>query len=102
MNRLREEKKAPIEALTIPVSGLAKFITDLAKRYDISYVRTSNDALADVITKLSDDDVKLDDVVLLLIALERAGIIPSENVVPLHANYLREKLNVRSPDDSAA
>lgn len=75
----------------IPTIGVAQFITDLAKRHNISYVKTPNDALAEVITRLSDDDVELDDVVLLLIALERAGIIPSEKVVPLHVNYLREK-----------
>ena len=48
----------------------------------------------EVITRLADDDVEMDDVELLLIALERAGVLASEYVVPLHINYY-EKLNVR-------
>lgn len=76
----------------IPVTGVAEYITELAQRYDVQYVKTSNDALADVITYLADDDVKMDRIELLLIALERAGVIASDSVVPLHINYLREKL----------
>jgi len=48
--------------------------------------------LAEVITRLGDDSVKMDHIALLLLALERAGVIPTEDVVPLHINYLREKL----------
>lgn len=43
-------------------------------------------------TQLGDDSVKMDHIALLLLALERAGVIPTEDVVPLHINYLREKL----------
>lgn len=62
---------------------------------DFLYVETPADRLADTITQLSDDEVHLDEVERLLIALERAGVVASENVMPLHINYLREKLNVR-------
>lgn len=79
----------------IPTSGLADYITGLARQHGVTYERTSNDALAEVITRLSDDNVKIDPVVLLLLPLECAGVIPSGNVVPLHVNYLREKLNGR-------
>ncbi|MDH6186948.1 hypothetical protein H4V98_004396 [Polaromonas sp. CG_23.6] len=37
----------------------------------------------------------MDPVALLLIALKRAGVIPSEDVVPLHVSYLQENLNIR-------
>lgn len=79
----------------IPTSGLTEYIVGLARRYGVAYIKTPNDELAEVITHLSDDDVEMDNVELLLIALERAGVVASENVVPLHINYLREKLNVR-------
>lgn len=79
----------------IPTSGLTDYITGLARQHGIHYERTPDDAIADVITALADDEVKMDPIVLLLLALERAGVIPSEDVVPLHVNYLREKLNVR-------
>ena len=77
--------------LEIPTVDLSKFIADLAKRHGVTYTKTPFDQLAEIITNLSDDDVEMDDVEFLLIALERAGIVPSEQVVALHVNYLREK-----------
>lgn len=86
----------PIEMQrAVPRSGLREYILGLASAHGIDYVETPADRLADTITQLSDDEVHLDEVERLLIALERAGVIASENVVPLHINYLREKLNVR-------
>lgn len=79
----------------IPTTGLSDYITGLAQQHGVQYRRTQDDAMSDFITALADDTVKMDGVVLLLLALERAGVISSEEVVPLHVNYLREKLNVR-------
>ena len=76
----------------IPTLGLEDYITGLARQHRIYYAKTSNDALAEVITRLADEGVKMDQIALLLLALERAGVIPTEDVVPLHINYLREKL----------
>ena len=83
-----------LDSLEIPTSGLERFIVDLAKQHDVEYQRTSTDVLADTITRLADDDVQMDVVECLLIALERAGVVESESVVPLHVNYLREKFSV--------
>ena len=77
----------------IPNAGLSDYITGLARQHGVRYERTPDDAMADVITALADDEVRMDNVALLLLALERAGVVPSEDVVPLHVNYLREKLN---------
>lgn len=79
-----------------PTAGLAEYIAGLAQRHGVRYVKTPEDAVAEVITWLADDDVAMDDVELLLLALERAGVIASADVVPLHVHYLREKFNVRS------
>jgi hypothetical protein len=84
-----------VGSLAIPTHGLAEYIGGLAREHNVRYVRTPEDALADVITRLADDDVVMDNVELLLLALERAGVIASADVVPLHVNYLREKFNVR-------
>jgi hypothetical protein len=81
----------------IPTSGLAKFITDLAKEHDVTYAKTNGDQLAEKFTELSGDEVILDNVECLIIALERAGAINSEDVVPLHVNYLREKFKQNTP-----
>jgi hypothetical protein len=75
----------------LPTYGLRAYIIKLAHRHGVSYVKTPSDQLAQVITNLSDDDVEMDDVERLIIALERAGVISSEQVVPLHIHYLREK-----------
>ena len=83
--------------MDVPTTGLDAFITDLAKKHDVKYVKTSTDTLADTITNLSDDDVAMDRVECLLIALERAGVVDGESVVPLHINYLREKFSAASP-----
>lgn len=89
-------KKAEIQVNEIPVTGVRQFILDLAEAHNVTYVETPLDSLANVITRLSDDEVHLDEVENLLIALERAGIIPSGNVMPIHVNYLKEILNVQS------
>ena len=83
--------------MDVPTTGLEGFITDLAKKHKVTYVRTSMDALAGTLTKLSGDDVAMDHVECLLIALERVGVVDGESVVPLHINYLREKFSAASP-----
>jgi hypothetical protein len=47
-------------ALEIPTTGIAAFVAQLAHLHEVAYVQTSNDALADLITRLSDDDVITD------------------------------------------
>lgn len=76
----------------VPTSGVAAYITALAKQHDVRYVKTPDDAIAEVITQLAGDEAEMDDVELLLLALERAGVVASQDVVPLHVYYLREKL----------
>ena len=46
-----------------------------------------------VVTRLFDNH---NDALEAVSALERAGVVESATVVPLHVSYLREKLNVRS------
>lgn len=77
----------------IPISDFKKFIINLAEINDVKYKKTGCDELAETFTNLS-DDVVLDHVETLIIALERAGIIESKNVIPLHIGYLREVKNV--------
>jgi hypothetical protein len=79
--------------LIIPTSGLRQYILDLAKQHNVAYVRTYGDELADVITKLSGDDVEADDIQLLVRALSRAGVISGKDMVTLLVNYLRELKN---------
>jgi hypothetical protein len=77
-------------AETLTPSSTAVLIRDLAAKHHVSYVATHSDMLAGHITRLSSDNVRLDDVEYLLIALQRAGHITRDQLVRLQAQYLRE------------
>lgn len=79
----------------VPRTGYGKFICALASRYQVIYRKSVGDKLADQITRLAGDDVKLDDVEKLLVALDRAGYVPPGKFVPLQVGYLREKFGQR-------
>lgn len=81
--------KAGHEVETI---GIAEYIRRLAASHQVTYDESTSDVWATTLTRLSDDEVEMDDVELLIIALERAGVLASQDVVPLHVSYLREKL----------
>jgi hypothetical protein len=51
---------------------------------------SSNDILAQHITRLSGDDVAFDPVENTIVALQRAGILSRIQAVRLQARYLRE------------
>ena len=77
--------------MEFPTTGVAEFVRDLAGRHGVVYVEAPYDGLAEVITRLSGDEVDLDEVELLLFALQRAGVITTKDVVELQLNYLRER-----------
>lgn len=77
--------------LLLSEAGTAQHIRDLARLHNVQYVRTGDDALAEVVSALAGDEGALDEIEQLLIALERAGVVASADVVPLHVRYLRER-----------
>jgi len=68
----------------------AAHIRNLAQKYHVAYAQTQSDALAHHITRLAGDDVELDKVEQLLIALQRSGHLARVEMVQLQASYLRE------------
>ena len=58
--------------IIVPQFGVAEFVADLARSHGVNAVRSRFDALADVITKLADDDVSSDETEDLIVALKRA------------------------------
>jgi len=62
----------------------------MAAKHNVAYVPTRSDLLANDITRLSSDNVRLDEVECMLIALQRAGYINRNQVIHLQARYLRE------------
>jgi hypothetical protein len=71
-------------------SAIANHIRELAKKHSVTYVRRSHDVLAHHITRLAGDDVQLDDVEQLLIALQRSGHLSRKEMIRLQAAYLHE------------
>jgi hypothetical protein len=71
-------------------SSTAALVRQLAERYHVRYVPTQADALANQLTRLSSDSVRLDDIECLLIALQRAGHITRDQLIQLQVSYLRE------------
>jgi len=68
-------------------------IRALAEQHHVTYTQTATDVLGHHITRLSGDDVVLDETELLLLALERAGHISGIDAVRFHAAYIhRAKL----------
>lgn len=68
----------------------ATAILDLARRHGVTYQPTEGDAWANHVTRLADDDVVLDEIELLLLALRRAGHLTRPERLRLQVDYLRE------------
>jgi hypothetical protein len=69
---------------------IAARIRMMAREHHVAYVRTQRDTLADHITRLAGDEVQLDEIEQLLIALQRSGYLSRAEMVQLQAAYLRE------------
>ena len=69
-------------------TAVAEDIRQLARQHGVTYEASALDAWADQVTRLAGDDVELDDVENLLVALVRAKAITSKESTILHAAYL--------------
>ena len=67
-----------------------RIIRDMARQHHVHYRTTPTDALAHHITRLAGDDVVLDEIELMLLALQRAGHLSRRELVRPQADYLRE------------
>jgi hypothetical protein len=72
------------------LSETERMIVSLAEQLGVRYAPTATDVWAREITRLADDDVVLDDIELLLIALQRDGHLRRREALHLQVNYLRE------------
>jgi hypothetical protein len=70
---------------------VADHIRMLAAKHKIVHLKSSLDEWADTVTRLSGDNVQLDDVELLLVELSKAGIISGSDRTMLQVKYLNER-----------
>lgn len=71
------------------------YVIDLADQFGIRYQATPEDALADIATRLAGDEVVIDEIEDLLVALKRTGAINGNEMVTLLGQYLDEKFSER-------
>lgn len=66
-------------------------IRDLARRHGIRYERAGLDDWAEAVSRVAGDDVDLDEIEWLLVALRRAEILPGIEGTRLHYRYIQER-----------
>lgn len=78
--------------MKIPTQNVAAYILDLAARHGVRYEKGPDDDLAvALITRLSVEEVAMDDVENLLLALARAKVVSTRELLSLQYAYLQEK-----------
>ena len=71
-------------------------VRELARMHKVSVSRSGVDDWADQITRLADDNVALDEIEELIVALRWAGVADGVELTRLHSRYLDER---DAPDD---
>ena len=80
-----------------PVGNIAAEIEHMAWTHGINADPDPIDAFASTVTRLCDQDVKLDRIEMLLVKLERAALLDGYRGVELHAAYLKQKSLAHRP-----
>ena len=80
-----------------PFGDIAAEIEHMAWTHGITADPDPIDAFAATLTRLCDQDIKLDRIETLLVKLERAGLLDGHRSVELHAAYLRQNPNLLRP-----
>ena len=70
--------------------SVADQIRALVQQHGISAERTKLDVWCDNVTRLAGDDVKLDDMEQMTVALGRTGAITPQQAADFHVAYLKE------------
>lgn len=71
--------------------NVEEYVRALAAEHGVTLEQDAHARMAQVFTALAGDDVELDEVERLLVALKRAGVIQGAEMVLLQAEYLRTK-----------
>jgi hypothetical protein len=71
--------------------NVEEFVRALAAEHGVTTQQDAYDRLAQVLTNLSGEEVVLDDVERLLVALKRKGVMGGREMLLLQAEYLTGK-----------
>lgn len=79
-----------------PIPSLHAHLEGLAKAHQVKTVRTPQDALAEVITRLAGDEVTSDATEDLIVNLKRSGVINGAQMISFLGQHIDERKHVRS------
>jgi hypothetical protein len=74
-----------------PGQTIAQLVAQLATQYGVTSTRTALDDWADTVTRLSGDEVTLDDTCQLLVSLRRLRVVSARQMAQLSTQHLRER-----------
>lgn len=83
--------------MSSPNIPASKIVKELAQSHNVVYQQTNSDRLASNITRLAGDVVKMDATELLLIALRRANVVDSKQMISLQVRHLKESKIKNNP-----
>jgi hypothetical protein len=75
----------------IPLLTAEQTIRQLASQHGITHNHSMLDELGEAFSRLSDNEVELDETEWLLVELDRANILTGLENTRLHAQYLRQR-----------
>ncbi len=82
---------APELPEVLPVADVGRFVIDFARRHGVHATRTKLDEFAEAVSRLSGDEIRLDQVGQTLVALRERGLVTGAQMNRLMFNHLRER-----------
>jgi hypothetical protein len=80
----------PEDLESLPTQGVGAFIERFAHAHNVSGERTRLDDWTEAVSRAAGDDITLDRVERLLVAVKRLGLINGRQAARLLTNYMRE------------
>lgn len=75
----------------LPKTGVATFVEGLVRRAGVAVVRTRLDEVAEAVTRMTGDEVRLDAVGQALVALKARNVLTGEQMNKSFINHVRER-----------
>lgn len=79
--------------MTVEKRNVEEYVRALSAAHGVTPAMDAYDRMAQVLTSLGGDDVKLDEVERLLVGLKRKGVIQGAEMVLLQSEYLNSKVS---------
>lgn len=90
MDDLTVPAPAASTGLDPTAASATETIRALARRHGIAYQPTPLDAFAADVSRLSDAEAPQDEIADLVVALERAGVLDSDQAINLYGDHLAQ------------